>query len=310
MATYAVLGAGALGGLYGGLLANSGLQVHFLVRGDYDHMRTQGLRVETPLGDFNLPSPSVFAAAGDMPQVDVVIVAWKATSNSALKAVLEKLCHSETIVLVLQNGLNVERDAAAVVGADRVLGGCCFLCSNKIGPGHIKHLDFGRIVFGEFGPKFSGKITNRMDAIVADFQKAGINIQPAADLNTVRWNKLAWNIPFNGLSVVLNSDTSRIMDCEASSQLVEAIMLEVQQAAGRCGAVVEDSQIQKMLTDTKKMVPYDSSMLLDYRAKRPMEVEAIFGNPLRAAQAAGYTAPKIQMLYQQLSFIEAANQNT
>ncbi|MEZ6137095.1 MAG: putative 2-dehydropantoate 2-reductase [Pirellulaceae bacterium] len=303
MAKYAILGVGALGGLYGGLLAKSGVETHFLARSDLDHLQKHGLQVESPWGNFHVNNLNVYQSPEEMPPADVVVVAWKATSNPSLPLALEALCHAQSIVLVLQNGLDVEHDAAAVVGEDRVLGGCCFLCCNKIAPGHIKHLDYGRIVFGEFGSQNSGQITHRMQMIASDFRAAGIDIEPSANLLSVRWKKLAWNIPFNGLSVVLAANTQEIMEDPAASALAKSLMEEVREAAAANGVAIEATHIQKMLDDTRRMVPYDSSMLLDFRAGRAMEVEAIFGNPLRAARQAGYNPSKIDMLYQQLSFL-------
>ncbi len=300
---YAVLGTGALGGLYGGLLAQSGRKVHFLMRSDYEFVRQHGLRVDTPLGDFHLAAPSVFATAAEMPKVDVAIVCWKATQNGQLKDTLKSVCHPDSMVLVLQNGLDVERAAAEIVGEQRVLGGCCFLCCNKVGPGHIRHLDIGRIAFGEYSESLAGTITQRMEHLTAEFQNAKINMQPTADLRAMRWRKLMWNIPYNGLSVVLQADTSQIMADPQASKLAEELMIEVREAAAACGKEIEISHIAKMLEDTRKMVPYDSSMLLDYRHGRAMEVESIFGNPLRASLAAGYYPKKVEMLYRQLSFL-------
>ncbi len=83
------------------------------------------------------------------------------------------------------------------------------------------------------------------------------------------------------------------------------VMKDVQQAAKASGCTVSDEHLNKMLRDTEKMVPYDSSMRLDYLANRPMEIETIFGNPLRAAQRGGYSAPLIQMIYNQLKFLSS-----
>jgi 2-dehydropantoate 2-reductase len=301
--SYAVLGTGALGGLYGGLLAQSGLDVHFLMRSDYAFVREHGLRVDTPLGNFHLARPNVFDTASKMPKVDVVLVCWKTTQNLHLTEALEAVCRPDTVVLVLQNGWDVERAAADIVGEDRVLGGCCFLCCNKVGPGHIHHLDFGRIAFGEYSQSLSGSVTERMQRLTTEFTQAKINMQPTNDLRAMRWRKLMWNIPYNGLSVVLQADTYQIMTDPQASLLAEELMNEVRDAATACGKTIELSQIAKMLDDTRKMVPYDSSMLVDYRAGRPMEVESIFGNPLRASLAAGYRPAKVEMLYRQLSFL-------
>lgn len=302
--SYAVLGTGAVGGLYGGLLARSGLDVHFLVRSDYQHVLQHGLQVDTPLGDFHLEQPKIYADIAHMPQVDVVLVCWKSTQNQHLAPALRTLCRPDTIVLVLQNGWDVERSAADLVGTSQVLGGCCFLCSNKVGPGHIHHLDYGRIAFGEYDPRRSGRITPRMNQLTEEFTQAGIHLQPAANLREVRWRKLMWNIPYNGLSVVLQADTRQIMSDPQASRLVQELMQEVRQIAESCGSVIEHEYIDKLLADTRKMVPYDSSMLLDYRHARPMEIEAIFGNSLRAAEARGYRPSKIDMLYRQLCFFD------
>jgi 2-dehydropantoate 2-reductase len=302
--TFAVLGVGAVGGLYGGLLAKAGYDVHFLARSDFDHLQSKGLQVDTPLGDFHL-RPKVYREVQEMPQVDCVIVSWKTTANRNLGPLLAHFAPSKPIVLVLQNGLNIEQAAADVVGEASVLGGCCFLCSNKVGSGHIKHLDYGRIAIGAFDQTQEGQITEAMKVVGAALSDARIEIQLAPSLAEIRWKKLAWNIPFNGLSVALSADTSAIMNDQAASQLAEELMIEVVASAQACGVTIGRDHIDKMLNDTRKMVPYASSMLLDYQAGRPMEIEAIFGNPIRAAKASGFTPARIEMLYRQLSFLDS-----
>lgn len=309
MTKYAILGTGALGGLYGGKLALAGHDVHFLIRSDFDHVQAHGLKVESHWGNFEILQPQVYSTASEMPKVDVVIVAWKATANDALAGALEHVCDTNTRVLVLQNGYDVERAAAAIVGEDRVLGGCCFLCCNKIGPGHIHHLDYGRIEFGEFGRTQVGKSTAWMQRIESEFESAGIPTQARESLQDVRWKKLMWNVPYNGLSVVFDANTQEIMQDPASSQLARDLMLDVREAAAACGTRIESDFADKMLRDTQKMVPYDSSMLLDYRARRPIEVEAIFGNLIRAAQRQGYHPQKVEMLYRQLQFLDRRNRS-
>ncbi len=304
---YAIIGSGALGGLYGGMLAKSGFEVHFLLRSDFDHVQTNGLLVESVWGDFHLQHVNCHRSVESLPACDVTIVAIKTTHNQLLPSLLPSSTRNGGTVLVLQNGLNVEADSAAVVGIERVLGGCCFLCSNKIGPGHIRHLDFGRIVFGEYQEGQTG-ISDRAQAICDDLVAAGIDAQASDDLKMVRWRKLMWNIPFNGLSVVLNATTKEIVEHPESEALADAIIREVYAAAHACGANVPSEMIEKTMQTTRKMVPYDSSMRLDYLNQRPMEVEAIFGNPLRAACQRNAAMPKVEMLYQQLRFIDTMNQ--
>ena len=303
MKSYAIIGTGALGGLYGGMLAKAGFDVHFLLNSDYQHVVDHGLKVESTWGDFHLPKVNAHGSAETMPACDVTIVALKTTHQHLLPELLPPPTAAGGVVLVLQNGLNVEADSAAVVGEDRVLGGCCFLCSNKVGPGHIHHIDFGRIVFGEFKTR---EVSDRARAICDDLTTAGIDARVSDDLAMVRWRKLMWNIPFNGLSVALNASTKEIVDDPHAEALADAIIREVHAAALACGANVDDSMIVKTLENTRNMVPYDSSMRLDFLNNRPMELDAILAKPIAAAKEHGRPMPRVEMLYQQLQFLQHA----
>lgn len=305
--SYAIIGTGALGGLYGGLLARHGLDVHFLANSDADHIREQGLTIDSHLGDFHIGNVNVYSDPDLLPACDITIVALKSTKNDLLGDVLPVTTREGGDVLVLQNGLDTELDSVKVVGEDRVLGGCCFLCSNKVGPGHIRHLDYGAIVFGEYRSSWYGKnppgITDRIKRIEAEMRSAGIDSTCTDDLLLTRWKKLMWNIPFNGLSVALDASTKEIMDCDSSRHLAEAIIREVHAAAVALGVPVPDEWIGKQLEATRKMVPYDASMRLDYKFGRPMELEAIFANPIKAAEAVGFKMPNVSFLLHQLRFI-------
>jgi 2-dehydropantoate 2-reductase len=127
------------------------------------------------------------------------------------------------------------------------------------------------------------------------------------DLLTARWKKLVWNIPFNGLSVVLNATTTEMMADPDARALAEALMREVVADAAACGRQIGKEFVQKMLAYTAKMIPYRTSMKIDYDERRPMEVEAIYGNPLRAAKRAGADSPRLEALYRQLKFMDARN---
>lgn len=303
--SYAIIGTGALGGYYGGLLARAGLDVHFLLRSDFEHVQRHGLRVDSKDGDFHLPKVNAYRNAADMPACDVTIVALKSTGNDQLADILPSPTRHGGVVLVLQNGLHVEADAVNVVGSQRVLGGCCFLCSNKVGPGHIVHIDYGRIAFGEYRADGSvAAIGEKALEIEADFKRAAIAAQAVDDLIKVRWQKLMWNIPFNGLSVVLAASTAEIMSDPSSERLAEQIIRDVRDAAKQCGKSIDESFVDKMMNDTRMMVPYDSSMRIDFKQGRPMEVEAIVGNPLRELQRHGGQSPRLEMLYQQLRFLD------
>jgi len=305
---YAIVGTGALGGFYGGLMANSGLDVHFLLHSDLEHVRQHGLKVESKRGDFHLPSIQAYGDSSEMPPCDCVVIGLKSTQNHLLPTLLPPLMHDQTIGLVLQNGLHVEQSTRDVMGPGRVAGGCCFLCSNKVGPGHIRHLDYGRIVFGPYrgqDDREPGPLESRMQQIHQDLCAAKIECHLTDDLTTTRWKKLMWNIPFNGLSVILNASTDAIMKDPDSRELARRISEEVRQTACRSGSVIEPAYVDWVIDHTDDMVPYDSSMRLDFLNGRPIEVESIYGNAIRAARRHGIETPLLTTLYQQLKFLEA-----
>jgi 2-dehydropantoate 2-reductase len=307
--SYAILGTGALGGFYGARLQQSGAEVHFLLRSDYQHVRQHGLIIDSVQGNFKLPQVNAYASVEQMPPCDVVVIALKTTQNHLLPQLLPPLISENSTVLVLQNGLGIEAEVAQIVGTEKVMGGLCFICSNKIAPGHIHHLDYGAVVLGQYSANNQPcGITQRMSDIAEDFRQADISIELTEDLFLARWQKLVWNIPFNGLSVVLNATTEEMM-ASAIQSLAEQLMREVQIAAEACGRSLPDSYIQKMLDHTAKMRTYRTSMKIDYDERRPLEIEAIFGNPLRTAQQAGAPIPRIEMLYQQLQFLDAQNRS-
>lgn len=302
----AVIGTGALGGYYGGLLARGGADVHFLMRSDYRQAQQQGLRVDSKHGNFHLPKIQAYDRAEAMPPCDYTILALKTTQNHLLSTLLPPVVGDSGRVLVLQNGLCPEADVAALLGTERVYGGVCFLCSNKVGPAHIAHLDYGRIVIGQHRPAADPArgVPEDLQSLCDLLCSHGIDARCTPDQWLARWQKLMWNIPFNGLSVVLNAKSDALIENPHSGELAASLMREIRAAAAACGRQVAAETIDEMLNNTRRMVPYDSSMRLDYLAGRPMEVEAIFGETVRAAEAAGYESKQVRMLYEQLKFLE------
>ncbi|BAZ10863.1 2-dehydropantoate 2-reductase [Calothrix sp. NIES-4071] len=303
--SYAILGTGALGGFYGAKLQKAGKNVHFLLNSDYEHASKFGLVIESKDGDFSLTQVNAYRDVEKMPQCDVVVIALKTTQNYLLPQMLPPVVKDDGVVLVLQNGLAVEEEVALIVGNVSIIGGLCFLCSNKVGAGHIRHLDYGQITLAEYANDYHPTgITEKMRQIASDLEDAGIPIILAEDLLLARWKKLVWNIPYNGLSVILNARTDELMSYFHTRNLVEQLMYEVAAGSKSCGRIIPDSFIQTMLDWTIKMKPYRTSMKIDYDERRPMEVEAIFGNPLRKVHSSCVDLPQIRCIYQQLKFLD------
>lgn len=306
--SYTIIGAGALGGYYGARLHHAGLDVRFLLHSDYEYVLANGLSVESVDGDFSIGQPQVYARASDLPSSDVAVVCLKSTANALLADLLPPAVGPGGVVLVMQNGLGVEEAVAAIVPTLTIVGGLAFLCSNKVGPGHIRHLDYGQVRFGEYrADGAAAGVTANVRAIADDFDKAGIPITLEEDLLLARWQKLVWNITYNGLCVLNRCTTDVLMADDAMRAKCKAIMDEVVAAAAACGRVIEPSFVSLMLDATDAMAAYKPSMLLDYERGNRLEIEAIYGAPLRRARAAGCSCPLIEDLYRQLQRVDGRN---
>jgi 2-dehydropantoate 2-reductase len=301
----AVVGAGAVGTYYGGRLAQHGHQVHFLLRSDYEVVRRQGWTVRSHHGDFVLPPDriQVHDQPGQMPPADLVIVTLKATANDQYETLIRPLIKRDTLILTLQNGLGNEERLAELFGAERILGGLAFVCINRISPGVIQHLDYGLIRLGQF---VEGS-TAKAEPVLSLFKHCKIECNLLQSLQCGRWEKLVWNVPFNGLGAVLDLTTDRLVGDETGLELVRRIMNEVVLAAKGQGVTLAENVVEEKINHTLNMGPYRSSMQIDRQLRRPMEVEAILGEPVRAANRAGIPVPYMTMLYQLGKLVNMGN---
>lgn len=292
----AVIGAGALGLYYGAMLQRAGNEVRFLLRRDYDAVAGGGLTVTSPAGDFRLERVQSFRDPTAMGEVDLVLVGLKSFANASLVELLRPLMEQGAAVLTLQNGLGNEELLAGAFGRERVLGGVAFLCSNRGDPGTVHHLGHGPIRLGEF----AGGLSERAETIAAMFAAAGVRCEAVADLVKARWEKLVWNIPFNGLCALTGRDVTELLGHGPSRQLAREIMAEViagANAQGLSEPVAAEPFIARMLELTDAMNGYRPSMMIDRQEGRPLELGAIYGIPLEKAAAKGVSMDRVAMLH-------------
>ena len=300
----AIVGAGGVGGYYGARLAQHGHDVHFLLRSDYHAVARDGWTVKSCDGDFTL-APTQTHAYDDvrkMPRADWVIVTLKATNNDQYEPLVAPLLKDTTEILALQNGLGNEDRLAELFGAHRVLGGIAFVCINRVAPGLIHHIDHGIVRVGEF----NGGRGPRAERIAAMFNASKVRCEVLDDLRYGRWQKLVWNIPFNGLGAVMDRTTDRLIDNPEGESLVRELMAEVIAAARADGANLPDGLIDRQVESTRTMGAYKSSMQIDRQTERAMEVEAILGEPLRRARRAGVSTPLLSALYRMARAVDPA----
>lgn len=300
---YAIIGTGAVGGFYGGRLAHAGCDVNFLLHRDYEYVKEHGLLVDSCDGSFHIDTPQVYNNTADMPQADVVIVALKTTRNHLLKELLPPLLHKKTLVLLIQNGIGPEPELQKLFPDLNIAAGLAFICSAKIAPGRVSHQCYGSINIGNY----SCKEAQIIEQVISDFTTAGVKAREVEYLEA-RWKKEVWNMPFNGMTVVLNTCTDRLLANAATRELIHRQMLEVIGAAQALGAKnIDTSFADQMIDMTLNMVPYSPSMKLDYDFHRPMEIDYIYSNAIAAARSAGFSMPCLEMLEAELRFLETAH---
>jgi 2-dehydropantoate 2-reductase len=293
--TVAIVGSGALGSYYGAKLARQGADVRFLMRADLEAVREQGLHVrEEGRAEWTLSPAQAFGSVAEIGPVDLVIISVKTTANADLEQLIPPLLHEGTLLLTLQNGLGNEEFLAAHWGEERVLGGLCFVCLNRVAPGVIEHYGHGTLSLGEF----RRPPASRTRAIGDLFAAAGIETNVVGNLVTERWRKLVWNIPFNGLSIATAGLTcDLLLGDEGLNQQVRALMSETIAAAGALGHQIPAGFIDFQIERTLPMGPYKPSSMIDWQLGRPVEVEAIWGEPWRQGIAAGAALPRLELLY-------------
>jgi len=296
---YAVIGAGAVGGYFGGRLANAGRDVCFLLHSDYDYVCSHGLRVDSCRGDFLLNPVQAYRDAAGLPQCDVVLVGLKTVNNHLLPDMLRKVAGPETLVVLIQNGIGMEDDLQKAMSGLQIAAATAFICSSKIGPGHISHMDYGSLTIANY----SCRDAARLDALVSDFTAAGVETF-TADYLLARWRKAVWNMPFNGMTVALNTSTDALLANPDTRRLIREQMLEVIGAANACGVrKLDESFADKQLAATDRMTPYKPSMKLDYDFGRPMEIYYLYSRPIAIAAASGFEMTRLKMLEAQLRFL-------
>jgi 2-dehydropantoate 2-reductase len=308
MTSYAVIGTGGVGGFYGIHLARTGSPVHFLIRSATDASAPLTLRSgEQEWTVAPGPDCVVHRDLAAMPEVDVVLVAVKATANTEVAGRIGRLVRPDGAVVLLQNGIDCEPAyAAALPSGVELAGGLAFLASHRESPSTFVHVDYGALALGRFADGYAPAPPGPwMAQVAADLGRADVPVTLVDDLLAARWQKLVWNIPFNGLSVLLDARTDALMGNEAARRLINGLMAEVIGAAAADGRELPANLAQQMLSLTAVMKTYAPSMKLDHDAGRPMEIEAMYSAAVARARRAGFAMPRTGMLADALTFMES-----
>lgn len=290
----AVVGSGSVGSYYGAILSRH-FDVSFLMRSDLAAVKERGLTIESPDGDFHLDEVKAFASTQEIGPVDLVIIALKTTANGILPEILPPLLKDSTLLLTLQNGLGNEDFLHQHFPRHSILGGMCFVCINRGEPGTIRHIAHGLI---EMGARDDSKALEKVAWI---FTTAGIPCKALPDLGLARWRKLVWNVPFNGLAIAAGGiDTQAILSSPELESRARALMLEIIAAAAGFEHEIDESFADANIKRTREMGAYQPSSLVDFLAGNPVEVDPIWGEPLRRAKSVNVSTPQLELLHQEI----------
>lgn len=293
----AIVGSGSIGLYYGAKLAAAGQDVHFLMRSGYAEAVERGIRVlDAGAGDVHLEIPNVAENSLELGPVDLVIVGLKATANAALPDLISPLLKANTAILSMQNGLGNDTFLAGHFGSERILGGLCFICLTRETPASVRNSNKGTLSIGEYERPPSPRLRAIADAFVA----AGVDTRVVEDLAKERWRKLVWNIPFNGLTIAADTPVDGILARPELLTECRALMRETTAIAAAFGYVIPESFSESQIERTYSMGAYKPSSYIDFLAGNEVEVETIWGEPLRAAESADVAVPHLQKLYDQL----------
>ncbi len=293
----AVVGSGALGGYVGARLAHSGLDVSFLLRSDYAAVAERGWLIRS-IGESDIVVDPVqaFKKTSEIGRVDCVLIGLKTTQNDKLDALLRPLLGPGTVIVPLQNGLGVAEALARRFPRHPVIAGICHVAANRVAPGVITNQvpRGGRVRLAPVAEEDSGMASQ----LCAWMRAAGLQSDVAPDLAEAVWRKLMWNVPFNGLPVALNgASTGDVLNDDALTSVAKALMEELRAAANTLGANIPEEFTEQMIETTRHLGAYQASTVVDFIEGRSLEVESIWGEPLRQGQSAGVAMPHLATLY-------------
>lgn len=295
----AVFGTGAVGGYFGGRLAQAGEDVVFIARGEHLRaMLTHGLRVDSIKGDFVVRPVQATDDPARVGVADVVLVGVKAWQVPEAAKAMRPLVGSQTFVLPLQNGLEAPAQLAAVLGDQHVLGGLCGLFCYVAGPGHVCH--GGTEPFVKFG-EIDNRRSRRVDRLHETFIRAGVKVEIPPDIQVALWMKFLFITVWSGLGAVTGAPVGIWRNLPETRQMAEQGLREIVAVARARGIVLPEDAVQATMTMFDGLSPRStSSMQRDILGGCPSELEAQIGAVVRFGREADVATPLHRFIYHSL----------
>jgi 2-dehydropantoate 2-reductase len=296
-----IMGAGAMGSLYGGLLASSGEEVWLvdIWKEHIDAIRSKGLTIEEKGQEQVIPihATTEVASAGKADLVLLFIKTYHTEKAVSDALILEK---ENTLFLTLQNGVGNEEVVCRQVDPKKVLLGVTNQGATLLGPGRIRHAGWGKTYLGEL----VGKRTDRVTEIARRFQMAGIETEISLNIKRLVWEKLLINIGINALAAVTGLKNGQLLDHPETLVLMEGLVSEAVEVARRKGISIEGDPLEKVKAVAEATRANRCSMGQDLDNRRRTEIDVMNGAVVREAEHLGMAVPYNRMMTSLVKVIE------
>lgn len=294
----AVVGAGGVGGFFGGKLAHAGIDTTFLVRGaTLAALRERGLRVDSVQADFAVnPVQATDRPDGTFDAILLAVKAWQL--RDAVQQVLPLLAE-DTMLVPLENGIDAPDVIAEIAGPQHAVGGLCAIVSFIVEPGHIKHAASDPFVmFGELDNSRSARVEKLLEA----FTRAGVNAQIPPDIRQSMWSKFLFIAPLSGIGALTRVPIGVWREDAEIRRIVDASLYEIVALAAALGVTLDDDAVAKTWQRYDTLAPASTSSLQrDVMEGKPSELEAQLGVIVRLGHERGVAVPVTEMMYRVLS---------
>jgi 2-dehydropantoate 2-reductase len=299
----AVFGAGGVGAFFGGLLVRGGADVHFVARGaQLAALRSNGILIRSlRLGDVHVQRVHAESDAALIGPCDLVLVCVKAHQTPGILDDLAALVTPQTTLVTLQNGVESDEPLAARFGPERIVPGVVYVGATLEAPGVVSHVAAGTIAVGIR----RGGDASRLTAVAAALRQSGQPVKIVEDIQAERWLKLLWNASFNPVSAITERTPRDLVAVPSTRRLLVELMREVIAVAAAQGIAIGPRAIDEQLSWTEQAPAIRTSMMVDRRLGRAMEIDALVGVVVRQGAEFGVPTPYSQSMLGLLDAIAA-----
>jgi 2-dehydropantoate 2-reductase len=291
-----IVGAGAVGALFGSALARQNARVAVVCRSDYDVVSRDGYDIRSPVfGDHRFRPDRVYREVAECREPpDYLLLTSKVLESVDRAALIRPAVGPRTAIVLIQNGVDIEAPIATAFPENELLSSLAFVAVGRSAPGRVDHLSLGSLILG----RYPSGVTPAAQSLAAAFEAGKVPCKLTENVVGARWQKAVWNAVFNPISILGGVlDTDAMLRTDAEVAFARSAMQEVCDVAQAAGYPQSPTLIEQMLATTSAMPAYKTSMALDYENGRPMEIEAILGNTVRAGRKVGVKTPNLDAIY-------------